>query len=185
MSEVPEGTGTRPEQAASPALLRGTYCLAGRGSVRPIPSAVRKILSGNVRRPVCDVRGYESRDSIVFDTKSICCRLATDRETPSGGLIRWVAAVLRFILCSKATIRRGRRRARTAGAKARRSQRDRPVRGGGWAWRVPGWTGTCGGRSPAAGERDCGAVGGVERSPSTGWRETAEVMGAAEGCSHR
>lgn len=35
-----------------------------------------------------------------------------------------------------------------------------------------------------ANEWRCGGGGGPERSPSAGWREVADRLGASEGCSH-
>jgi hypothetical protein len=45
-----------------------------------------------------------------------------------------------------------------------------------------GWTGTCGSPGEPANDRRCG--GGVESSPSTGWREVSSRMHAGGGQGH-
>lgn len=135
------------------------------GSSRPSPSDDFALTdeTSEASRSIWSVRGLERVESISWGCRTAIFSGATNRKTPSGDSIRRVAAVKRLISFHGATNW-------AAGAKARGAAerpeaavppRSRNVEVGGSGGY--GRMGTCGGRPPTAGERDCGAVAGRSR----------------------
>jgi hypothetical protein len=119
-------------------------------------------------------------------------RLRWNRSGQAGSVCVHSSAVVFALLDIEGETRRlilhaSNAETRPSDAKADRERSEREDRGGGWEWweRVAATGGDR--REPVkrdGGAGRGGAVGG-EASPSAGWRETAEEMGASEGCSHR